>query len=72
MEHSIPAAFVAVPGHHVSPEAITAHTAWVKGSKDIAAFMLMTMDLDIQRNLTHLGAYDMLQELKTMFSQQAE
>ncbi|GKB83749.1 hypothetical protein Tco_0950644 [Tanacetum coccineum] len=26
--------------------------------------MLMTMDLDIQRNLEHLGSYDMLQELK--------
>ncbi|GJT64069.1 zinc finger, CCHC-type containing protein [Tanacetum coccineum] len=34
--------------------------------------MLMIMDLDIQRNLTYLGAYDMLQELKTMFAQQAE
>ncbi|GJU00524.1 hypothetical protein Tco_1110862 [Tanacetum coccineum] len=34
--------------------------------------MLMTMDLDIQQNLTHLGAYDMLHELKTMFAQQAE
>ncbi|GJR41779.1 hypothetical protein Tco_1309882 [Tanacetum coccineum] len=34
--------------------------------------MLMTIDLDIQRNLTHLGAYDMLQELKTIFAQQAE
>ncbi|GJS55786.1 zinc finger, CCHC-type containing protein [Tanacetum coccineum] len=30
------------------------------------------MDLDIQRNLAHLGAYDMLQELKAMFSKQAE
>ncbi|GJX56868.1 retrotransposon protein, putative, ty1-copia subclass [Tanacetum coccineum] len=28
--------------------------------------------LDIQRNLAHLGAYDMLQELKAMFSKQAE
>ncbi|GJV05616.1 retrotransposon protein, putative, ty1-copia subclass [Tanacetum coccineum] len=34
--------------------------------------MLLTMDLDIQRNLAHLGAYDMLQELKAMFSKQAE
>ncbi|GJZ09891.1 retrotransposon protein, putative, ty1-copia subclass [Tanacetum coccineum] len=30
------------------------------------------MDLDIQRNLAHLGAYDMLQELKAMFSKQAK
>ncbi|GKA93037.1 retrotransposon protein, putative, ty1-copia subclass [Tanacetum coccineum] len=34
--------------------------------------MLMTMEPDLQRNLENLGAYDMLQELKTLFSQQAE
>nr|GEU46533.1 hypothetical protein [Tanacetum cinerariifolium] len=34
--------------------------------------MLLTMNLDIQKNLAHLGAYDMLQELKAMFSKQAE
>ncbi|GKE50630.1 zinc finger, CCHC-type containing protein, partial [Tanacetum coccineum] len=54
------------------PENLATHVAWVKRSKEIAALMLMTMDLDIQRNLTHLAAYDMLQELKTMFAQQAE
>ncbi|GJW20312.1 zinc finger, CCHC-type containing protein [Tanacetum coccineum] len=32
----------------------------------------LTMDLDIQQNLAHLGAYDMLQELKAMFSKQAK
>ncbi|GKB66408.1 zinc finger, CCHC-type containing protein [Tanacetum coccineum] len=34
--------------------------------------MLMTMESDIQRNLENLGAYEMLQELKTLFAQQAE
>nr|GEX30981.1 zinc finger, CCHC-type [Tanacetum cinerariifolium] len=34
--------------------------------------MLMTMDLDIQKNLEHLGAYDMLKELKTFYAQQAD
>ena len=34
--------------------------------------MLLTMDLDIQRNLANLGAYDMLQELKALYSKQAE
>ncbi|GJW78088.1 hypothetical protein Tco_0139770 [Tanacetum coccineum] len=38
----------------------------------MAVLMLMTMDLDIQQNLEHLGAYDMLLELKTLFAQQAE
>nr|GEV60435.1 zinc finger, CCHC-type [Tanacetum cinerariifolium] len=34
--------------------------------------MLMTIKADLQRNLETLGAYDMLKELKTPFSQQAE
>ncbi|GKB83309.1 hypothetical protein Tco_0950204 [Tanacetum coccineum] len=72
LEHPIPAAPVAAPGHQVPPEALAAHAAWVKGSKKIDVLMLMTMDLDIQWNLEHLGAYDMLQELKTLFAQQAE
>ncbi|GJV48998.1 zinc finger, CCHC-type containing protein [Tanacetum coccineum] len=55
-----------------SPEDLAAHAAWVKGQKEVAVLMLLTMDLDIQRNLAHLGAYDMLQELKAMFSKQAE
>ncbi|GJU99060.1 hypothetical protein Tco_1328331 [Tanacetum coccineum] len=71
LEHPIPAAPVATPRQQVPPQALAAHAAWVKGSKEIASLMLMTIDLDIQRNLTHLGAYDMLQELKTMFAQQA-
>ncbi|GJX13512.1 zinc finger, CCHC-type containing protein [Tanacetum coccineum] len=48
------------------------HAAWVKGQKEVVVLMLLTMDLEIQRNLAHLGAYDMLQELKAMFSKQAE
>ncbi|GKE97201.1 hypothetical protein Tco_1582056, partial [Tanacetum coccineum] len=72
LEHPIHVAPVAAPRQQVPPQALAAHAAWVKGSKEIAAIMLMTMDLDIQRNLTHLGAYDMLQELKTMFAKQAE
>nr|GEZ80024.1 hypothetical protein [Tanacetum cinerariifolium]GEZ82974.1 hypothetical protein [Tanacetum cinerariifolium] len=48
------------------------HAAWVKGSKEIAGLMLMTMDLEIKQNLENLGAYEMLQELKTLFAQQAE
>ncbi|GJR02255.1 hypothetical protein Tco_0525239 [Tanacetum coccineum] len=56
----------------VDPEALTAHTAWVKGSKEIAGLIVMTMEPKIQRNLENLIAYDMLQELKTLFAQQAE
>ncbi|GKC49895.1 zinc finger, CCHC-type containing protein [Tanacetum coccineum] len=34
--------------------------------------MLMTMDPDIQKNLEHIGAYDMLKELKMLYAQQAD
>nr|GFA53653.1 zinc finger, CCHC-type [Tanacetum cinerariifolium] len=47
LEHPIPAAPVAVSGQQVPPQALAAHAAWVKGSKEIAALMLMTMNLDI-------------------------
>nr|GEV95487.1 zinc finger, CCHC-type [Tanacetum cinerariifolium] len=50
----------------------TAHTAWVKGSKEIAGLMLMTMEPEIQRNLEPLHAHEMLKKLKTLFAQQAE
>ncbi|GJS15719.1 retrotransposon protein, putative, ty1-copia subclass [Tanacetum coccineum] len=73
LEQPIPPAPVpAQAGQQVAPEALAAHTAWVKGSKEIAGLMLMTMEPDIQQNLENLSAYDMLQELKTLFAQQAE
>nr|GEV20445.1 zinc finger, CCHC-type [Tanacetum cinerariifolium] len=56
----------------VPPHALAAHAACVKGKKKVAVLMLLTMDLEIQRNLAHLGAYDMLGELKAMYSKQAE
>nr|GEY53497.1 hypothetical protein [Tanacetum cinerariifolium] len=43
-----------------------------KDKKEVVVLMVLTMNLDIQQNLAHLGAYDMLQELKAMFSKQAE
>ncbi|GKA89761.1 zinc finger, CCHC-type containing protein, partial [Tanacetum coccineum] len=72
LEHPIPAAPVALPRQQVPPKALTAHAAWVKGKKEVVVLMLLTMDLEIQINLAHLGTYDMLQELKAMFSKQAE
>nr|GFD20484.1 zinc finger, CCHC-type [Tanacetum cinerariifolium] len=60
------------PGQQVPPAALAAHAAWVKGQKEVDVLILLTMDLEIQRNLAHLGAYDMLQELKAMYSKQAE
>ncbi|GJZ84577.1 hypothetical protein Tco_0649916 [Tanacetum coccineum] len=46
---------------------LTTHQAWVKAQKEIARLMLMTMDPEIQKTLKHLGAYDMLNELKTFY-----
>ncbi|GJY02589.1 hypothetical protein Tco_0360741 [Tanacetum coccineum] len=63
---------VAPEGHQVAPEIIAAHTAWIKGSKEIVVLMLMTMEPEIQRNYENLHAYEMLQDLKTLFAQQAE
>nr|GEY80680.1 zinc finger, CCHC-type [Tanacetum cinerariifolium] len=67
-----PAPVPAQAGKQVASEALAAHTAWVKGSKDIVGLMLINMEPDIQRNVENLSAYDMLQELKTVFAQQAE
>ncbi|GKB28048.1 hypothetical protein Tco_0867449 [Tanacetum coccineum] len=73
LEHPIPVALVsAFAGQQVPLEALAAHAAWVKGQKEIAILILKTMEPDIQQNLENLCAYDMLQELKTLFSQQAE
>nr|GEV22219.1 zinc finger, CCHC-type [Tanacetum cinerariifolium] len=63
---------VALEGQQVAPKIIAAHATWIKGSKDIARLMRMTMDSEIQRNRANLGAYEMLQELKTLFAQQDE
>ncbi|GJZ58204.1 hypothetical protein Tco_0613698 [Tanacetum coccineum] len=63
LEQPLPPAPVAPAGQHVAPEILAAHTAWVKGSKEIAGLMLMTMEPEIQRNLENLHANDMLMEL---------
>nr|GEU36658.1 zinc finger, CCHC-type [Tanacetum cinerariifolium] len=68
LEQPIPLAPVAPAGQHVA----AAHTAWLKGSKDIAVLMLMTMEPEIQQNLENLHAHEMLSELNTLFARQAE
>ncbi|GJZ21559.1 retrotransposon protein, putative, ty1-copia subclass [Tanacetum coccineum] len=72
LEQPIPAMPVPPAGQVLPPDVLNTHTAWVKASKEIAGLMLMTMDPDIQKNLEHLGAYDMLKELKTLYAQQAD
>ncbi|GKC02206.1 zinc finger, CCHC-type containing protein [Tanacetum coccineum] len=53
-------------------DVVTTHQAWVKAQKEIVGLMLMTMDPNIQKNLEHLGAFDMLKEIKTLYVQQAD
>ncbi|GKD24744.1 zinc finger, CCHC-type containing protein [Tanacetum coccineum] len=62
LKQPIPAMPVPAVGQVLPPDALNTHSAWVKASKEIAGLMLMTMDPDIQKNLEHLGAYDMLKE----------
>nr|GEY81812.1 retrotransposon protein, putative, Ty1-copia subclass [Tanacetum cinerariifolium] len=71
LEQLIPPAPVAPAGQHVAPEILVAHNAWIKGSKEIAGLMLITMEPEIQRTLEPLHAHEMLRELKTLFAQQA-
>nr|GEY82067.1 zinc finger, CCHC-type [Tanacetum cinerariifolium] len=72
LEQPIPPTPIAPAGQHVAPKILAAHNAWIKGSKDIAGLMLMTMEPEIQRNLEPLHAHEMLWDLKTLFAQQAE
>nr|GEX93560.1 hypothetical protein [Tanacetum cinerariifolium] len=71
-EQPIPPAPVALEGQQVASEILATHTAWIKGSKEIVGLMLMTMKQEIQQNLENLHAHEMLQELKSMFAQQAK
>ncbi|GJV85125.1 retrotransposon protein, putative, ty1-copia subclass [Tanacetum coccineum] len=66
LEQPIPILPVLPQGQANTPDVITTHQAWVKAQKEIAGLMLMTKDPKIQKTLEHLGAYDMLKELKTL------
>nr|GEV51027.1 hypothetical protein [Tanacetum cinerariifolium] len=67
LEKPIPPAHVEPAGQHVAPEILAAHTAWIKGSKEIAGLMLMTIEPEIQQDLENLHDHEMLLELKICF-----
>nr|GFD36041.1 zinc finger, CCHC-type [Tanacetum cinerariifolium] len=48
LEQPIPPAPIVPAGQHVAPEILATHIAWIKGSKEIAGLMLMTMEPEIQ------------------------
>ncbi|GKC45653.1 zinc finger, CCHC-type containing protein, partial [Tanacetum coccineum] len=72
LEQPIPTMTVLPTGQVIPPDVLNTHTAWVKASKEIVGLMLMTIDPEIQKTLEHLGAFDMLKELKTLYVQQAD
>ncbi|GJX06750.1 retrotransposon protein, putative, ty1-copia subclass [Tanacetum coccineum] len=73
LEQPTPATHVAAaPDQPISPQAQATYNEWVNNQKEIVVMMLLTMDLEIQRNLAHLGANDMLKEIKALYSKQAE
>ncbi|GKF36679.1 hypothetical protein Tco_0113437, partial [Tanacetum coccineum] len=73
LEQLIPAAPVAAaPNHPILPAALATYNEWVKNQKEIAVMMLLTVDLEIQWNLAHLGSNDMLKKLKALYSKQVE
>ncbi|GJV31874.1 hypothetical protein Tco_1392274 [Tanacetum coccineum] len=65
LEQPIPTLPVPPAGQANPPDVVTTHQAQVKAQKEIDGLMLMTMNPDIQKNLEHLGAFDMLKELKS-------
>nr|GEV10279.1 hypothetical protein [Tanacetum cinerariifolium] len=72
LDQPIPHAPVAPSGQHIAPEILATHNAWIKGSKEIAGLMPLTMEPKIQQNSEPFHAHEMLRELKTLFSQQVE
>ncbi|GKB51803.1 zinc finger, CCHC-type containing protein [Tanacetum coccineum] len=72
LEQPIPTLPVPPAGQANPPDVVTTHQAWVKAQKEYVGLMLMTIDPNIQKNLEHLGAYDMLKELKMLYVQQAD
>nr|GEZ01838.1 zinc finger, CCHC-type [Tanacetum cinerariifolium] len=62
LEQPIPPIHVAPAGQQVAPEILAAHSAWVKGTKEITGLMLMTIEPEIQQNLEPLHAHEMLKE----------
>nr|GEV78234.1 hypothetical protein [Tanacetum cinerariifolium] len=66
LEQPIPAMPFPPAGQVLPLDVLNTHTAWVKAQKEIVGIMLMTMDPDIQNNLEHLDAFDMLKELKML------
>lgn len=53
-------------------EIVAEYTRWLDTQKKVACLMLTSMTPELQKNLEDFNTCDMLQELKTMFQQQAD
>nr|GEW21827.1 zinc finger, CCHC-type [Tanacetum cinerariifolium] len=60
LEHLIPIALVPAPRQQLPQDVLAAHTRCVKTSKEIACLMLVNITPELQMNLEHFAAYDML------------
>ncbi|GJS35578.1 hypothetical protein Tco_0533960 [Tanacetum coccineum] len=56
----------------VAPREIEAYLALLNSQQEVAYLMLASMSPKLQKNLENYNAYDMLEELKTMFEEQAK
>ncbi|XP_071712822.1 uncharacterized protein [Rutidosis leptorrhynchoides] len=68
LENPLPEA----PPETASATVRNAYTNQYNEQLEVACLMLASMNPEIQRNLMDYNAYDMIEELKTMFQQQAE
>ncbi|GJX96045.1 hypothetical protein Tco_0351843 [Tanacetum coccineum] len=65
----------ALPEAPLATKTVAIHNAYTRRvveQQEVACLMLVSMTPEIQKNLGDRIAFDILQELKTMFQQQAE
>ncbi|GJR61584.1 retrotransposon protein, putative, ty1-copia subclass [Tanacetum coccineum] len=70
--HQLEEALPEAPPTTAIADVRNAYTRRVAEQKEVACLMLVSMTLEIQKNLEDRPAFKILQELKTMFQQQAE
>ncbi|GJY59151.1 hypothetical protein Tco_0459043, partial [Tanacetum coccineum] len=68
LEHTL----IPIPLPTASQAAQDAYKALFDAQNEVACLMLHSMSLDLQRSLENYKAYDMIQEIKTMFEERAK
>ena len=56
----------------VAVEIVKVYIRWLDTQQEVACLMIASMTPDLQKTLEDFNAYEMLKELKTMSSQQAD